>query len=366
MIRPYYQEVDFTNWLAANGDKQPKQSAGYIPSLVDNVLASYGLDSIFNSMGNAIKKKDITLGKLEELYAWVNKAATLMKNNPNVLNKAKASNSSISQYCVILNRYIDFLKVNEPALNVNKQWGAKTWNNAFSYFKNGIVKAVAVNGYQSLITSPAMGGNINNFVKLAVESSYFFNTTLVNNCHQDIISKLNDSQLLYARKSTSGSIQTRIDGQTVFIGNGVSIPIVLDPDNNKAVRDLIDSETGYTVSSGTDSFFTDFKISHIWGNAFDPRFFTSLWNIVLVPSWANDLLDKNSSNQKLAQLMINTYKAICEELYDTPSKWKKLGVSGIAIPSNRASILHGTYDINIIGGKNGKPIGTITKKSITI
>ena len=179
--------------------------------------------------------------------------------------------------------------------------------------------------------------------KLAVENSYFFSKRLVKEQHEYIKSLLNpvanksleqsqNGNRLYARKSTDNNIQ-KISGKKkgmiegTFLDGEKEIPIWIDSDGNKAVRDLIATKTGFTVSSGYDNFFVNFKISHIWGNAFDPRFFTSLWNIVLVPSWANDLLDKHGSEMPLAQKMINTYKAVCEKLYGAASLGQKLGIN---------------------------------------
>lgn len=367
----FYRAKDFESWLQQQypvNSSKPSQYRSHINSLINKILINYGLEGIFTSMGNAIKDKEKTIDKLKKLYIWINKSSALKKTNKNVLAKIEFTPKTIGDFCVALNKYIDFLDATEQPLSKYRNWGAKNWNDNLSDFIMNTIKAVAVDGYDSLINAPSMGGDENIFIKLAVENSYFFCKALVNSRHTDINNDINNKKPLIARNSTDNGIQT-IDnqGNHIFIINSSqSILIEIDPDGNKAVRDLIESKTGYTVSSGYDNLFINFKISHIWGNAFDPRFFTSLWNIVLVPSWANDLLDKHGSGQHLALKMINTYKAICEKLYSTNQKWNNLGISRIATSSVPKYVVKGDYSINIIENKKNKPFGIIKSIPVTI
>ena len=354
----YYKDQQFQSWLASNGNKQPSKSRGYIDSLINNVLSKYGLDTIFVGMAKAIQQRNITLAKLGDLHSKINKAAALKNNYPNssIYSSVNNSMTSIQQWCGVLKKYIDFLKQTEPNNNNYKNWGAQQWNNALSDFWKNTIDAVAIDGYTSLLNAPSMNGNENNFVRLALENSYFLNNTATISIHNNLINNINSKTPVYARKSNA--VQKVTNGIRYFVDGTLQIPILADPDGNKAVRDLIEKNTGYTVSSGYNDFFTNFKISHIWGNANDPRFFTSFWNIVIVPAWANDNLDKNNSGMPLAKKMINTYKAICEKLYGAASLGKNLGVNPTLDPNY---VVHGTYKVNVLNNTTNNTIGTIRK-----
>lgn len=180
-------------------------------------------------------------------------------------------------------------------------------------------------------------------------------------------------------------------------------PIIRDNDGNAKVRSLITTKTGYTVSAGKDNIFQNYRISHVWGRAFDPRYFTNLWNIVIVPSWANDLLDKPNARQgTLESKLKSTIMKICEMLYfdefsekDNEGKtlWEKLKMPGspqvindgkdVVKPSNELKGVkpHKTipdkgaqendvpYLINVIEGKKGNKrneLGDIVKYAVYI
>ena len=138
-------------------------------------------------------------------------------------------------------------------------------------------------------------------------------------------------------------------------------PILIDNDGNAKVRSLINDTTCYTVSAGKENIFQNYRISHVWGRAFDPRYFTNLWNIVLVPSWANDLLDKpNARPRTLESKLQSTIMRICEVLYFDGIKerdWNTLKLS------NKPSVINGGKDVvkpsNEVKGI--KPYKTIPK-----
>lgn len=367
----YYKDSQFEQWLKANGDNQASQSRGYIDSILLNILSKYHLDSIFKKLNFAIQNKDNTIAKLEELYNKLNKAATLKIHYPssNVLGQVNNAASSITQWCSVLKKYIDFLQQtvpNQPVPNQQKYktWGAQSWNNALKKFWDQTISAIAIDGYSSLLNAGTIG-TPDNFVKLAIESSYFLNATAINKRHNDLLNMLHNGVPIPARKSSDSKIQKLINNQLSFVSGNTIIPIVKDPDGNKEVRKLIENITGYSVSSGYDCFFTNFKISHIWGQAYDPRMFTSLWNIVIVPAWANDLLDKTNTQNDLAQKMINTFKAVCEKLYATSQKWNTLGLNNV-VSSKSNFVVHNQYNINIIGNRNNSPVATISPRQVTV
>lgn len=362
----YYKDSEFEAWLAQNGDKQAKQSRGYIDSIVKNILCPNHIEGIIVSMDKAIKQKQNALDKLRDLCKKLRKASCLKSNNPVLSILPSVNANSLAQWCVILDKYIEFLEQTEPNSNKSVSWGAQAWNNALSDFWTSIVIAVSIDGYTALLNAPSFNGSIDAFVRLAVESSCFMSKTAVRDQQNALVSDIKSGFPVWARHSTDKKVQYQnTNGILVFDdGKGTIIPIKEDPDNNRAVRDLIEGVTGFTISAGADSFFTNFKFSHIWQNAIDPRYFTSLWNIVLVPAWANDILDKTTSNSVLSKKMLNTFKAVCEKLYGTSAYWTQLGI--LPQPSIATEVAHATYDLNVIRNSGSQVIGSIVKQSVTI
>lgn len=138
---------------------------------------------------------------------------------------------------------------------------------------------------------------------------------------------------------------------------------MLDEDNNTLVRALINKKTGYKISGGAGSQFKNYNISHIWGEAYDPRCFTNLWNIVIVPAWANSLLDKNSDDEDSIEYKLKeTFKKICVKLYgiNAPNstfkqEWDDMAsrmgaISNEKFPSKTSK--DPTYEISVIHAKN--------------
>lgn len=149
-------------------------------------------------------------------------------------------------------------------------------------------------------------------------------------------------------------------------------PVKIDKDGNNAVRSLINKEFGYTVSQGQASLFQSYKISHIWGEAYDPRKFTNLWNLVLVPAWANDLLDKTFSGDELTVTFKQMIKQICIQFYGM--KTLDWGDDFMEMPSwqeeHEADLLEKyngkVFGIKWIEARKSKPLGEIKTKKITI
>ena len=187
------------------------------------------------------------------------------------------------------------------------------------------------------------------FVRLAIESSYFFSVDIVNKRHEEIKNMLNEGKEIVQRKSkkTSSDNTRNVDEA----GNSKIIP-------------LMNKLSGYTAAIGEKSTFHNFIISHIWGNATDYRFFSEFWNIVLVPAWANHLLDKNDKSG-LAAVLKETYKAICRKLYNTMN-----GIEKCPVEPPTTSFQYGTYNIWIIKALDKEilpfKVSSIEKKQIRI
>ena len=141
----------------------------------------------------------------------------------------------------------------------------------------------------------------------------------------------------------------------------------IDIDGNRFVRNLINEKTGIIVSQGKNSILQNTIISHIWGRAYDPRYFTSLWNIVLIPAWANSLMDKEDAPEgTLASKMRATYMKICTELYgkvpflssSDPENDEQFGnyLTGLPAIKNYGDVITGQYTFNLIKAKKERNI----------
>ena len=149
---------------------------------------------------------------------------------------------------------------------------------------------------------------------------------------------------------------------------------------------MIKKYTGYTVAEGIDSIFKNYIISHIWGKAYDPRYFTNMWNIVLVPAWANSLLDKDNADEgTLEYILKETIMKIIIKLYGISSKdkyWNNhFSALKTVMPQKKKSQKVKQFSINIINNHDyhmstvtpraitthkTNPVGYIVKKTITI
>lgn len=213
----------------------------------------------------------------------------------------------------------------------------------------------------------------NEFIKLAIENSYFFSVDIVKKRQSKLATLFQNKSQIPARKTTkkdsgaSDYAQEEKDGTFYYCEqkNGVSIPIEVDKDGNSKVRSLINSYVGYWAGNGKEnSNFVNYTISHIWGRAFDPRYFTSLWNIVLVPSWANTLMDKVPTKGSIESKLRSTIKKICSEFYKGVEK--KIGKHNPKMPFDESDVIHGTYQIKVLQEKKDKERQEPQKQGITI
>ena len=163
---------------------------------------------------------------------------------------------------------------------------------------------------------------VDKFIQYAIDQSYFFEPVIVVGQAYTLAWKLTNGTVVDARSSENKAIQDTdpVTGQMTFYDSSfnppVSYPIDINNDKNSPVRNVIKDKTGYSVSEGAESQFQNYRISHIWGKAYDPRYFTNLWNVALVPAWANDLLDKpNPIEGSLESKLKSTIQRICEVLY---------------------------------------------------
>lgn len=193
-----------------------------------------------------------------------------------------------------------------------------------------------------------------------IEHSLFFDEPVVDKAFDEMYDDLNTHQPIPVRNSTKAGIVYQ-KGQQCFwksiYQNVQDFEVKIDKDGNNEVRSLINRLTGVTISQGVNSSIMFGKISHIWGEAINPLFFTALWNIAIVPAYINDVLDKNDGTHPFVSRIKEIYKAICWEKYDVESKLKKLGLTQQEVDQYAPDItvLNGlSFSINVVPMKPSK------------
>ena len=274
---------------------------------------------------------------------------------------AMTGTNTFNDKCSALKLFRKYLETDLSGLKVKGTYNNNTYRNAIN--KPMLAK---IDGIVALANE--IGED--KFIKLAIEQSYFFAPDIVAERMNKLIVDLDKTTPLPARKTTKndkdaeeGYFHSEMGGNTYYIEGNIKIPITLSKDGNDFVRSLISNETGFTVGAGKDNIFQNYIISHLWGRAYDPRYYTNFWNIVLVPAWANSLLDKNGEEGSLASKLKATFMAISKKLYMAKGvNWNGLNMTEPNKPNNDDG-RKGDYSIKILCKKDNKgkctPIKTI-------
>lgn len=353
----YYLDHQFEN-VCLMSYKRHAQMRRYIDSLYENFLEPNGLGDIITDLPTAIfTNKTKLMNRLDKLNKILNLVLKKELSEPGSFYFYGRSVNSFKAWLSIFDQYIKFLK-KQPGAKIKKAtfYWEKEWDKTLDLLAHYID---VIDGTTSLIN---ILGNRKHFIEVALKNSIFMDPKNVSPRFSDIYKEfISKTPKLYSRKSDDKGIQVFRKGVWFFNYEDLSsitqsIPIIRDKDGNTEVRKLIRTSTGFTVSSGAKSKIINYKISHIWQNAFDPRYFTNYWNLVLVPSWASDLLDKSKFSNYFILQLINTYKAVCTKFYGMNSlNWASIQMNP---PSYKARfVCHGTYDILYF---NGTSIATTT------
>ena len=275
---------------------------------------------------------------------------------------AMTGTNTFNDKCSALKLFRKYLETDLSGLKVKGTYNNNTYRNAIN--KPMLAK---IDGIVALANE--IGED--KFIKWAIEQSYFFDPDIVAERMNKLIKDLeNENTPLPARKTTKndkdaeeGYSHSKMGGNIYYIEGNIKIPVTLSKDGNDFVRSLISNETGFTVGAGKDNIFQNYIISHLWGRAYDPRYYTNFWNIVLVPAWANSLLDKNGEEGSLASKLKATFMAISKKLYMAKGvNWNGLNMTEPQIP-NKDDVRKGDYSIKILCKKDNKgkctPIKTI-------
>ena len=219
-----------------------------------------------------------------------------------------------------------------------------------------------IDGMESLLDILGEEG----FIKAVIENSYFLSPELVHARFDEMARALAIGEKLYARKSTQDDLYQMKGSDRLYVDGSFKCPIVLDKDGNAEVRKVINTETGYTISQGKGSIFQNYCISHVWGKAYDPRYFSSLWNLAIVPAWGNSLMDKMADEEsdeveRLAARLKATIESVCSTLYKMDELcWKELKMSQPLV-NDAVEVKSQTLSVFVLEGDMA-----ITKRIITI
>ena len=361
---------DFKKWVEglSSDNKKPGTGGNYctwlknipqdihLTSPLDNYLRIIGSFILCGDRVHALSFLEIVCKKMEA-YLKTHKSETL-SNDQSALNKYKD----------YLFNGIDFRNSFIKCTGTVYPFNDVTLVNARTLIKKN--KCHAIDSMRSLL---AVVGE-EQFIKMAIENSFFFSDAIVkdrfNTFPKDTALHTrwgNGSQLTPTPSSDPTLMQYTDHSYTskVLIDGGPK-PI-RKRDENYQVKQFIRSYTGYELVGYTPTL-KNYIISHIWGNATDPRFYTNFWNIVLVPAWANFLLDKkgNAPVGSFASILKATFMGICDELYKlNKMNWTSLSMAQPTI-NHTSDILHDDYRVQIINLKHSAKLGPITIAKIKI
>lgn len=324
---------DFKVWLKGNGNLTQGSANSYISYLGESHNKLLGLvpkNKVYNYMDvidQFYQAGDMlyAVTVINDIVERINNLRSTLPKLPKALNDQRSALKKLRVFLhskknnVVDRTYLSKSNPNNPT--------SSTLDDIRDSFSKGSLDKI--DGVRVLIE--ILGEE--KFIKVVIENSYFFDKKIVDDQRKDIFDKFKklgstEEEPIPARKTTktqSGipgvGVNTKIGNLDIYQINGCNIPIVLDKDGNEQVRKLIKRNTGYTISEGSGSIFKNYNISHIWGKAYDPRYFTNFWNIVIVPAWANSLLDKESDDEDSIEFKLKEmFKKICVKLYGLKAK----------------------------------------------
>lgn len=401
-------QVIFESWLIKQKKLKIKKSADQYSKYLVNIWKDENISKckkIHNDSSDESIKSAITT--IEAFYNKINKSGinyltaaiyfakngyecysyTILDFTRSLIDlaKLKENNSSLFTYLNRFQLFIDAV-VKKPSI-IKTQWAN---DNSMEESMKQLTPLCAkknlhkIDGVMSLATE--LGEK--KFIQMAIEGCYFLNSDMVKTRFDDLSKRFRDKFKdengeivpIPARKTTKedGQPEGHLDeDKNHFIVDDLEIPVIIDSNGNQQVCSLINKATGYYHQTGKDNIFQNYIISHIWGHAYDPRYFTNWWNVVLVPAWANGLLDKeNCPKGSLASKFRATIMKICYVLYqenlfnndeDTKQKWDYMKMNPKIMNSD--DIIANLYTINILENgdqtSSGTRVGTISHKIIS-
>lgn len=360
----YFKKNEFERYLEKLG-QNPNSYSTSVNAVFNSKLKGLGLSNPFVN-GNIICTKKDLIDIADIIIKFMMYAYTTTNNS--VINVFGVSYPrTLNNYAYALMAYKNFItNISGNSKRDKSKW--PNWKKAFDSKFKQIMEMLRVDGNDSLFKlfnsgfpSNFAGNEVSNFLSYVLQYCYFFDPNDAKDQHNKILNDINKGSIVPARNSTSHK-KGYCDG----------ILVKSDKNGNAPVVALIQDKTGYSVSKGEDSLFKNYKISHIWQNAWHPLYFTNLWNIVLVPAWANDILDKTKTQDSRTKQIIDTFRQICIEHYQMSSSnlnFSKYSSNIYPEVKDPTSIqnnyaISGTYNIKVIHSKknitiNNSKIGSL-------
>jgi len=245
-----------------------------------------------------------------------------------------------------------------------------------------------MNGTDTLIKLFGTDENENEklFIQHFVECTKFFRPEIVRDRAEFILYQAGMNNQLPVRYSQNmkkyfsskdgyiKAIKNRKQAKVFSEGNDLThldrkIRVICDSTGNKSVVDCIKDYTNYSISTGKSSDLINYTISHVWAKTDDPFFFTSLWNVVIVPAYLSFLLDKPKDQHQINSKIQGIIRAVCIELYN-PNVLMNIDVVDNESEDNKITA-KGFIDkgiINYLDKKNllVKPLPIIKENTITL
>lgn len=180
--------------------------------------------------------------------------------------------------------------------------------------------------------------NEEEFIEHFIKSCYFIHEKSVKKRSKFILDEIKDNNKLPIR------FTARLKGKFISVGKNLSnknktqikklvhcnnfefidkvngnIKVFIDGTGNQSLVNAIEEATGHLISTNNCNFI-NYTISHIWERTtYNPYFFSSLWNIVIIPNYLNYIMDKPRNQDTINDKIQDIMKQICIELYD-PTK----------------------------------------------
>lgn len=174
------------------------------------------------------------------------------------------------------------------------------------------------------------------FYNYFIDNSLFLDKTIINKQSEIFNAKINNKDSLPVRftmktkdhfeyannndkivkKNSTKSFKNRKDAKifaekTDLIHKKTTIKVSIDGNGNYYVKKAIEENPSINFKNRT--------ICHVWGKTHHPLFFSSLWNVVLIPSYLAFLTDKPKTDGKIIETIQLILKAICYKIYEPNS-----------------------------------------------
>lgn len=188
-----------------------------------------------------------------------------------------------------------------------------------------------MNGTKQLIDS-LFNGNEDAFIEHFVKSCLFLPKGIVQEKANELLDNIKNNREVPIRYGKNGikeffapnkkalgnkkekELKNIANNEGLFFKEG-NVKVFLDGNGNQSVVNSIKEKTGYIINTFNRDFF-NYTLSHIWAKTtHNPYYFSSLWNVVIIPDYLNYIMDKPRKQDKVNGKIQNLIKAICIELY---------------------------------------------------